>query len=49
MPIRNFNKLLAQSDNNKRIMESQIRESLAKLERLSCIIPEDDVRTIKAR
>jgi len=30
-------------------MESQIRESLAKLERLSHLIPDDDVRTAKAR
>lgn len=51
--MRNFSQQLEQlvynSENNKRLMETQIRESLAKLDRLSKIIPGEDARTIKAR
>ena len=47
--MRLFSTQLAQSENNRRIMQSQIRESLAKLEQLSNLIPEEDPRTIKAR
>ena len=48
-PLRSFSQQFAQSQNNKFIMEKQIRESLAKLQRLSQLIPDDDPRTAKAR
>lgn len=47
--LRHFSQQLNQSRHNYLSMEKQIKESLAKLEMLSHLVPKEDPRTAKAK